>query len=83
MAATGNPSPEPPFTVSEPPHEVEVGYVTLTFPRRVLTCQAIQYFTADYQSTHLQTVQGIQHQFKNFAPFGLTKAEKLQKKTST
>src|SRR5712671_5646119 len=40
--------------------------------------KAIQYLTADYQPTRVQTAQGIQRLTKNLAPFGLTKAEKLQ-----
>jgi len=40
--------------------------------------KAIQYLTADYQPTRVQTAQGIQRLTKDLAPFGLTKAEKLQ-----
>ena len=40
--------------------------------------KAIQYLTADYQPTRVQTAQGIQRLTKNLASFGLTKAEKLQ-----
>ncbi|KAF8267635.1 RNA polymerase Rpb4-domain-containing protein [Lactarius quietus] len=66
-AATGNPpppSPDPPLTISENLRTIEV--------------EAIQYLTADYQPTRLQTAEGIQRLTKNLAPFGLTKAEKLQ-----
>ena len=44
----------------------------------VLYIQAIQYLTADYQPTRVQTAQGIQRLTKDLAPYGLTKAEKLQ-----
>lgn len=40
--------------------------------------KAIQYLTADYQPTRLQTAQGIRRLTENLAPFDLTKAEKLQ-----
>jgi len=40
--------------------------------------QAIQYLTADYQPTRMQTAQGIQRLTKSLAPYGLTKSEKLQ-----
>jgi hypothetical protein len=40
--------------------------------------KAIQYLTADYQPTRVQTAQGIQRLTKNLAAFDLTKAEKLQ-----
>ncbi|KAH9983701.1 HRDC-like protein [Russula compacta] len=66
-AATGHPpppSPDPPLTVSENLRTIEV--------------EAIQYLTADYQPTRLQTAQGIRRLTENLAPFDLTKAEKLQ-----
>jgi len=66
-AATGHPpplNPDPPVTVSENLRTIEV--------------EAIQYLTADYQPTRVQTPQGIQRLTKSLAPFGLTKAEKLQ-----
>jgi hypothetical protein len=40
--------------------------------------KAIQYLSAEYQPTRVQTAQGIQRLTKNLASFGLTKAEKLQ-----
>jgi hypothetical protein len=40
--------------------------------------KAIQYLSAEYQPTRVQTAQGIQRLTKNLAAFGLTKAEKLQ-----
>lgn len=40
--------------------------------------KAIQYLTADYQPTRVQTAQGIQRLTKNLSSFDLTKAEKLQ-----
>jgi RNA polymerase Rpb4 len=40
--------------------------------------KAIQYLTADYQPTRVQTAQGIQRLTKDLAAFDLTKAEKLQ-----
>ena len=40
--------------------------------------KAIQYLSADYQPTRVQTAQGIQRLTKNLAAFDLTKAEKLQ-----
>ncbi|KAI0250404.1 HRDC-like protein [Lactifluus subvellereus] len=66
-AATGQPpppSPDPPLTVSENLRTIEV--------------EAIQYLTADYQPTRVQTAQSVQSLTKKLAPFGLTKAEKLQ-----
>jgi hypothetical protein len=75
-AATGHPVSENLRTI-----EVEV---------RLLSCyqykpfsdlpyiQAIQYLTADYQPTRVQTAQGIQRLTKDLAPYGLTKSEKLQ-----
>jgi len=66
-AATGHPPPlnyDPPLIVSENLRTIEV--------------EAIQYLTADYQPTRVQTAQGIQRLTKDLAPFGLTKAEKLQ-----
>ena len=44
----------------------------------LLYIQAIQYLSADYQPTRVQTAQGIQRLTKDLAPYGLTKAEKLQ-----
>jgi hypothetical protein len=40
--------------------------------------KAIQYLSADYQPTRVQTAQGIQRLTKSLASFDLTKAEKLQ-----
>ncbi|KAI9454073.1 HRDC-like protein [Lactarius psammicola] len=65
--ATGHPapqSPDPPLTISENLRTIEV--------------EAIQYLTAEYQPTRAQTTEGIQRLTKSLAPFGLTKAEKLQ-----
>ncbi|KAH8982172.1 HRDC-like protein [Lactarius hatsudake] len=66
-AATGHPvlpSPNPPLSVSENLRTIEV--------------EAIQYLTADYQPTRVQTAEGIERLTKSLAPYGLTKAEKLQ-----
>ncbi|KAI0258820.1 HRDC-like protein [Gloeopeniophorella convolvens] len=66
-AATGHTpqnNPEPQFSVSENLRTVEV--------------EAIQYLSADYQPTRMQTPEGIQRLTHGLAPFGLTKAEKLQ-----
>ena len=56
--------------------EVSVGALCAYIPPN--TSQAIQYLTADYQPTRVQTAEGIERLTKNLAPFGLTKAEKLQ-----
>ncbi|KAF8495703.1 HRDC-like protein [Russula emetica] len=45
---------------------------------RTIEVEAIQYLSADYQPTRVQTAQGIQRLTKDLAPYGLTKAEKLQ-----
>lgn len=45
---------------------------------RTIEVEAIQYLTADYQPTRVQTAQGIQRLTKDLASYGLTKAEKLQ-----
>ncbi|KAI0298127.1 RNA polymerase Rpb4-domain-containing protein [Multifurca ochricompacta] len=66
-AATGLPPPpipDPLLAISENLRTIEV--------------EAIQYLTADYQPTRVQTAQGVERLTKNLAPFGLTKAEKLQ-----
>ncbi|KAI9509994.1 HRDC-like protein [Russula earlei] len=65
--AIGNPPP--------PTHEATL---TVSENLRTIEVEAIQYLTADYQPTHVQTAQGIQRLTKDLAPFGLTKAEKLQ-----
>jgi len=49
--------------------------------RRTLTAfstQAIQYLTANYQPSLSLSETGVQNLVKALAPFGLTKAEKLQ-----
>lgn len=44
----------------------------------VFPAQAIQYLTADYQPSLSLSEAGVQKLVKALAPFGLTKAEKLQ-----
>ena len=44
----------------------------------VFPTQAIQYLTADYQPSLSLSEAGVQKLVKALAPFGLTKAEKLQ-----
>jgi hypothetical protein len=75
-AATGHPVSENLRTI-----EVEVCLVSCYQCKafsNVPYIQAIQYLTADYQPTRVQTAQGIQRLTKDLAPYGLTKAEKLQ-----
>lgn len=43
-----------------------------------LPTQAIQYLSADYQPTAQQSEPGITQLTRSLAPYGLTKAEKLQ-----
>jgi len=45
---------------------------------RTIEVEAIQYLSADYQPTRVQTAPGIQRLTKDLAPYGLTKGEKLQ-----
>ncbi|KIL67759.1 hypothetical protein M378DRAFT_196791 [Amanita muscaria Koide BX008] len=45
---------------------------------RTLEVEAIQYLSSDYLPTSQQTPDGITRLAKGLAPFGLTKAEKLQ-----
>jgi RNA polymerase Rpb4 len=84
-AATGQPPPpssDPLLTVSENLRTIEVEvcsiYLTSTTISHYAVPKAIQYLSADYQPTRAQTAQAIQRLTKNLAPFGLTKAEKLQ-----
>jgi hypothetical protein len=77
-AATGHPVSENLRTI-----EVEVRLVSRyhsqgLFFSNIPYIQAIQYLNADYQPTRVQTAQGIQRLTKDLAPYGLTKAEKLQ-----
>ncbi|TFY73646.1 hypothetical protein EWM64_g10366 [Hericium alpestre] len=45
---------------------------------RTMEVEAIQYLSADYQPTRMQTPQGIAQLVKSITPYGLTKPEKLQ-----
>ncbi|KAI0060372.1 hypothetical protein BV25DRAFT_1871205 [Artomyces pyxidatus] len=45
---------------------------------RTLEVEAIQHLSAEYQPTRAQTAASISRLVKDLAPFGLTKAEKLQ-----
>jgi DNA-directed RNA polymerase subunit F len=45
---------------------------------RTVEVEAISYLAADYQPTASQTPEGITKLVKDLAPYGLTKAEKLQ-----
>lgn len=63
-AATGHPVlPSP-----DPPLSVSENLRTIE----------VEYLTADYQPTRVQTAEGIERLTKSLAPYGLTKAEKLQ-----
>lgn len=72
--------PNHPLTISENLRtiEVEVSSPPLCDPPHSPLPQAIQYLSADYQPTRVQTAEGIQRLTSSLAPFGLTKAEKLQ-----
>ncbi|KAH7885201.1 RNA polymerase Rpb4-domain-containing protein [Phlebopus sp. FC_14] len=45
---------------------------------RTVELEAIQYLSADYQPTRRQSDAGVSQLVRQLAPFGLTKAEKLQ-----
>jgi hypothetical protein len=62
--------------------EVEASFRSFHYLSRrmlsVFSTQAIQYLTADYQPSLSLSETGVQKLVKALAPFGLTKAEKLQ-----
>ena len=62
--------------------EVEASLCSFHHPSRrilnVFSTQAIQYLTASYQPSLSLSEAGVQKLVKALAPFGLTKAEKLQ-----
>jgi hypothetical protein len=87
-AASGHLPPPPsadstPHILRKPPHDRGRGALCACYSHdetvpNVLHTRPSSTSLADYQPTRLQTVQGIQRLTKNLAPFGLTKAEKLQ-----